>query len=127
VPDAASRTPNEWNILFDIGDVPVNAESEIHFRVRFWNAFQDPRQWWAGFRILHDTTESRFTVVFPPGKHPLPESLVYVYVQAKEYPYNGTPEIDVSRDDGGRVERVSWRVTDPHGNRSYRIKWDWSR
>src|SRR6185295_3702308 len=55
----------EWDLVFDIRDRPLDAETVIEFSVDFWNSFQRPDQWWGGFRILHSTEKAVYEVVFP--------------------------------------------------------------
>src|SRR5262249_115173 len=76
--DETTRAPYEWTLKFDIAQVPVGEKVDIDFAVDFWNAFQNPNQWWGGFRILHQTGRSTFSIKFPSARRPLPETLSYV-------------------------------------------------
>lgn len=125
--DSSNRWPSEWEIWFDISDVPINKETKIQFEVTFWNAFQESSQWWAGFRILHDTNVAKYTVIFPPRKHPNSSDLLYSYFDGNDHPLDVAPDVKTIADVEGRVERATWHVPNPVGNRSYRIKWNWDR
>lgn len=121
----AARAPNEWDIVFDISHVPVEEQIELEVSTSFWNAFQSPEQWWAGFRILHGTELSEYTIIFPSARRPLSRTLDYYYFDTKARPYQKKLETSVAEDSNGRVERVTWTVHNPIADRSYRIKWRW--
>jgi hypothetical protein len=128
--DETTRAPYEWTLKFDIADVPVGKRIDIDFVVEFWNAFQKPNQWWGGFRILHQTGKSTFSIKFPPSRHPPPETLTYVIKEdtSDEKKFDDeTPDTTVDLDEAQRVQQVTWRKQSPLGDTSYRIKWDWSR
>jgi hypothetical protein len=126
--DEMTRAPNEWSINFDISSVPLGHKVDIDFTVVFWNAFQNPLQWWGGFRILHQTGLAVYTVKFPDPKRPHPETLAYRVKEdaATETPFDETPDSSVELDGTGRVASVTWRKYAPLGDTSYRIGWDWT-
>jgi hypothetical protein len=126
-PSGANRAPFEWNVEFDISTMPLDEKFDIEFQFIFWNAFQTKAQWWGGYRILHDTNVSLYTVKFPNSKHPLPEAVSYYYVDSNEHPDDGDGKTTLDKDDDGRVAGLTWEVAHPEADRSYRIKWDWSR
>jgi hypothetical protein len=126
-PSKESRAPNEWNLEFEISDVPLDQSVVLEFNVSFWNAFQEPTQWWGGFRILHQTKSSTFSIQFPETRHPLPETLKYVYYDRQERSYDDEIRVSLRNDTVGRVAKLTWEVPYPSGDRSYRVKWDWSR
>jgi MTH538 TIR-like domain (DUF1863) len=121
----AARAPNEWDIVFDISDLQLEEKRTFEFSVLFWNAFQNPEQFWGGFRILHSTELSVFTIEFPPTRRPLPTTLAYSYFDKKEHPYDKDVEASLKTDETGRVAKVTWKVPTPRGDRSYRLRWDW--
>jgi hypothetical protein len=123
----ANRAPFEWNIEFDISAMPLDEKFEIEFGFVFWNAFQTKDQWWGGYRILHATKVSLYTVRFPTSMHPLPESIGYYYVDTKDHPYDGELKLTSIKDAGGRVAEMTWEVPHPESDRSYRVRWDWSK
>jgi hypothetical protein len=122
-----SRAPNEWNLEFDISNAPLDERIEFAFNVSFWNAFQKPEQWWGGFRVLHQTKLSLYSIQFPQARRPLPETLVYYYVDRREHPYDDEIRSNVVTDPDGRVAKLTWEVPYPDGDRSYRVRWDWSK
>jgi hypothetical protein len=126
-PSRESRAPNEWNLEFDISNLPLDQSTVLEFSVSFWNAFQDPKQWWGGFRILHPTKSSIYSIEFPESRHPLPETLKYVYVDRQESPYDDEVRATLMQDADGRVAKLTWEVPYPSADRSYRVKWDWSQ
>lgn len=121
----AGRAPNEWNIEFDISNVPLDEKFEIEFEFLFWNAFQKPQEW-GGFRVLHATKVALYSVVFPGVKLPRRQSLAYYYVDSKEHPYDEDPRTSLVVDDEGRVQKLTWEVPFPSADRSYRVRWDWN-
>lgn len=123
----AARMPREWDIVVDISNMALEERKELVFSVLFWNAFQAPRQWVAGFRILHTTELSVFNIEFPQHRRPLPETITYTYVDKEEHPYEREPSASVFTDERGRVAKVVWQVPNPRGDRSYRLKWDWAK
>jgi MTH538 TIR-like domain (DUF1863) len=125
--NSASRAPFEWNVEFDISAIPLDEQFDVEFQFIFWNAFQAKSQWWGGYRILHDTNVSVYTVQFPDSKHPLPDAISYYYVDSKEHPDNDDGKIALVKDDSGRVSQLTWEVLHPKADRSYRVKWDWSQ
>src|SRR5262249_55757980 len=86
--EGESRAPNEWDLEFDVSTLALDDEKEFEFSVIFWNAFQNPTQWWGGFRILHPTVLSLYSIQFPETRRPLPDTFQYLYVDSKEHPYN---------------------------------------
>jgi hypothetical protein len=124
---SANRAPFEWNVEFDISTIPLDEKFDVEFRFIFWNAFQTKAQWWGGYRILHATDVSLYTVQFPNSKHPLPNAISYYYVDSNEHPYDGDAKIALVKDDDGRVAELTWEVPHPASDRSYRVKWDWSQ
>lgn len=63
-PDAASRTPNEFKVEFDISKLPLETAATIDYTTRYWNAFQDPDQWWTGLRVSEQPTWPSFQLSF---------------------------------------------------------------
>jgi hypothetical protein len=124
--DDHTRAPYEWNIMFDISGVPVDETLDIDFSVDFWNAFQTPDQWWGGFRVLHATARSTYTIKFPEGRHPRSESISYVTKRSTEAKYDARNETHIDLDKAGRVAAVTWNKQGPLGDTSYRIKWSWN-
>ena len=122
-----SRAPNEFDLEFDISTAPLDEKIDFDFSVSFWNAFQEPRQWWGGFRVLHQTRSSVYSIRFPDIRRPRPDTLTYVYFDKQERPYDEEIRTSFVNDDNGRVVEVKWEVPHPSGDRSYRIKWDWSK
>ena len=122
-----SRAPNEFDLVFNISTEPLDRKIELEFSVSFWNAFQEPGQWWGGFRVLHETRSSAYSIRFPDTRRPSPETLKYVYFDRQERPYDEELRTSVIKDDNGRVTEVKWEVPHPSGDRSYRIKWDWTK
>jgi len=121
------RAPNEWDLVFDISNVPLETPVDIEFSVRFWNAFQDPEQWWGGFRISHPTELSLYSIQFPAARRPLPDTLAYYYYVSNWQPYDKELHAALVNDANGRVEKLTWEVLYPRGDRSYRVKWGWSK
>ncbi len=124
---SASRAPFEWNIEFDISDKPLDKSFDIEFKFIFWNAFQLPEQWWGGYRILHATNVSLYTVQFPGSRHPLPDTIRYYYADTTEHDYSEKPNTTLTKDTEGRVAELTWEVQSPDADRSYRVRWDWSK
>lgn len=122
----AARAANEWDIIFDISDLKLEETMTLEFSVLFWNSFQSPEQCWSGFRILHATEVSHYSVIFPEHKRPRPDTISYVYFDNKEHPYDKELRTTVTTDPGGRAAKVMWEVPFPRGDRSYRVKWDWT-
>jgi hypothetical protein len=121
------RTPNEYEIEFNIAKVPVNGKVDIEFDFVFWNAFQKPSQWWGGFRILHTTEVALYSIQFPTSNRPPKETLDYAYYDTDWRPYTDEVFATVANNDAGRVDKVTWKVPHPLSDRSYRIKWDWGK
>jgi hypothetical protein len=107
--------------------VPLDEKIEFVFSVSFWNAFQVPEQWWGGFRVLHQTKSSFYSIQFPDAHRPLPETLVYYYYDSRAHPYDDEIHSLLVNDAEGRVAKLTWEVPYPSGDRSYRVKWDWSK
>src|SRR5262245_48450467 len=107
--DTTARAPNEWAIHFDISSVPIGKSVPIDFSVTFWNAFQEPSQWWGGFRILHQTKRMLYEIKFPPDKHPRSDSILYVTKSDEndEQPFDESPVSTVTYDAEGKVEAIS--------------------
>ena len=128
-PDGASRTAHEYRLTFDISKIGLEQSVPVQYVTKYWNAFQTPDQWWGGVRISDPTESVRFDVVFPAAKHPLATTLVYYYTDIKDHPFPTKPDVTLQADpaDATRVSRLSWRVPFPLTDRSYRIRWDWSR
>ena len=107
--DPTTRAPNEWAIHFDISSVPIGKSVPIDFSVTFWNAFQEPSQWWGGFRILHQTKRMLYEIKFPPDKHPRSDSILYVTKSDEndEQPFDESPVSTVTYDAEGKVEAIS--------------------
>jgi hypothetical protein len=124
--DDRTRAPHEWSIMFDISRIPVDETVDIDFSVDFWNAFQTPDQWWGGFRVLHATASSTYTIKFPAAHRPRFETLSYVVKRTSETKYEAANETQVDQDDAGRVAAVTWNKQGPLGDTSYRIKWSWN-
>jgi Thoeris protein ThsB, TIR-like domain len=122
-----SRAPNEFDLEFNISTVPLDQRIDFAFNVSFWNAFQEPKQWWGGFRVLHATRSSVYSIRFPDTRRPHPETLEYVFFDKEERPYDEELRTSLVKDDSGRVIEVKWEVPHPSGDRSYRVKWDWSK
>jgi hypothetical protein len=132
--DGLSRTPNEVNVIFDISKLkPRKRESaDLKYSTIFWNAFQTPEQEWAGFRVTDLTVVTKFTVIFPPTKHPPSETIVFYYHDTEDQTFDPKdPDLEdhreISYDEGvaGLVSRVTWEVKHPLTDRSYRIRWNW--
>jgi hypothetical protein len=122
----AGRTPNEWSIEFDISNRQLDEKFDIEFSFLFWNAFQTRQQLWGGFRVLHATEVASYSIQFPTSRRPLPQTLVYFYVDSKEHVYDKELDTSLATDQAGRVEKLTWKVQYPNADRSYRVKWDWS-
>ena len=122
-----NRAPKEWDLDFDISKAPLDKKIEFEFSVSFWNAFQTPTQWWGGFRVLHPTKSSLYSVQFPETRRPLPETVAYYYQDRQEHRYEDEIRSSVVIDGTGRVAKLTWEVPNPDGDRSYRVKWDWNK
>jgi MTH538 TIR-like domain (DUF1863) len=125
-PGAGGRTKNEWEIKFDISRFPLDERRDIKFSVVFWNAFQKQQEW-GGFRVAHPTDRAIYSIRFPDRRRPLSQTLAYQYVDSKEHFYNGELQISLDKDAEGRVKRLTWELTAPKTDRSYRVQWDWSK
>ena len=127
--DAASRTTHEYRLSFDIAKVPLEDSLPVHYATTYWNAFQTPEQWWTGVRISELTESVTFTVIFPPGKAPLASTLRFHFKDIVLRPFPTKPDLDITPDAArpDRVARLSWHISFPLTDRSYRITWDWSR
>jgi hypothetical protein len=125
-PDKASRTAHEYNVTFDISHLGLEESQDLDFSIKYWNAFQTPDQWWVGFRVLLQTQTTEFTVIFPPAKHPSPETIQFYYHDTKDHPYVGEQKAVLEKDDVGLVSKIVWSPPYPGTDRSYRIRWDWS-
>ncbi len=124
---AAARAPLEWEIVYDLEDVPLDGEKEVEFRITFWNAFQSPSQWWGGFRILHSTEVAIYSLIFPEGKHPRTESIEYFYVASKPGKFTREQRVEVEKDGDERARKLTWLINNPLADRSYRVKWVWDQ
>ena len=123
--DAAARAPYEWDVVFNIKDVPLEVQKFCVESTTLWNAFQTPAQWWAGFRSEYSTELGIFTIVFPDGKHPRPETLAYYYFASRDHPFTVPQQTAPVLDAQGRVEKLTWTIANPVADRSYRVKWVW--
>ena len=124
--DDASRAPNELKVEFDISGVKLEEPTEVEYTTKYWNAFQTPDQLWAGMRVLYQTESASFAVRFPPGKHPRPEQIRYVYHDNKDHPIEGEKNLAFELDGDGGVAMVTWLIAFPSTDRSYRMHWDWA-
>jgi hypothetical protein len=122
---ATARAPNEWDVVFDISSIPIEQEIELNLQVKFWNAFQNPSQWWGGFRILHSTEVATYSIVFPQTKHPRPETIELYYFDTKPHTFTKEQNSTSDQDATGRLQKLTWTVTNPIADRSYRVKWVW--
>jgi MTH538 TIR-like domain (DUF1863) len=124
-PDGASRTSHEYKINFDISKLGLEESEDLNCSIRWWNAFQSPDQWWTGFRVLYQTETTEFSIIFPPAKHVLPETIEFYYHDIKDHPYVGDLKALFAKDDAGFVSKIIWNVPYPSTDRSYRIRWNW--
>jgi hypothetical protein len=125
VPDGASRTAHEYRVIFDISKLGLEESENLEYSIKYWNAFQSPDQWWAGFRVLYQTEATEFTIIFPRAKHAALESIQFYYHDTKDHPYAGEPKVSFEKDEAGLVSKIVWSVPYPSTDRSYRIRWDW--
>jgi hypothetical protein len=123
--DDGSRAPNEFRVAFDISNLKLEDETTIEYHTTFWNAFQTPDQLWAGIRISNQTETATFSIIFPAIKHPTADKIKYLYHDTKDHLLSGQ-NVTLDYDDQGRVSRLSWVMTNPTTDRSYRVYWDWS-
>jgi hypothetical protein len=122
-----NRLRFEWNIEFDISSRPLDEKFDIEFKFIFWNAFQTPDQWFGGFRVLHATQLAVYRLNFPTLKRPLAETISYSYVDTTEHAYRVDDGVTLVKDNNGRVFELAWEVPHPDADRSYRVRWDWSK
>jgi hypothetical protein len=124
--DGASRTRHEYKLVFDLSNVKLEGQAEIEYTTKYWNAFQTPDQWWTGTRVLYQTEAAIFAVIFPAGKHPMPDKIRYSYFDIKDHPYQGDLKVALDKDEAGRVAKLTWQIPYPSTDRSYRVSWDWN-
>jgi hypothetical protein len=125
-PDAASRTKNEILIDFDISNLPLEGKTIIDYETRYWNAFQTPDQWWTGVRIADQTELVKFIVIFPPSKPPSADSIQLYYHDIADHNLDAPQDITFDKDANNRVSKLTWTISNPITDRSYRVRWDWN-
>ena len=123
-PDDASRAPHEFKVVFDISNVKLEEKTDVEYTTKFWNAFQTPDQWWAGLRVLYQTETASFSVVFPARKHPAPDKIRYAYHDTQDHPLERA-NVALQTDEKGQVAQLTWTISYPSTDRSYRVYWDW--
>jgi hypothetical protein len=126
-PDAASRTPNEFLVEFDISQLPLEDRTIIDYSTRYWNAFQTPDQWWTGLRVSVQTELAKFSIIFPPAKHPGEDSIQLYYHDNKDHNLDDLRDVTFEKDDSGRVSKLTWMISNPSTDRSFRVRWDWNK
>jgi MTH538 TIR-like domain (DUF1863) len=125
-PDAASRTPNEFKVEFDISNLPLERETTIDYTTRYWNAFQTPDQWWTGLRVSDQTEMAKLSIIFPPLKHPPADSIRIYYHDQADHFLSELNDVTMEKDSSGRVANLTWMIANPSTDRSYRVRWNWN-
>jgi antiphage defense system Thoeris ThsB-like protein len=123
--DAASRTPHEFLVQFDISQVPLETETTLEDDTTYWNAFQTPDQWWAGLRVSHPTDLAKFTIVFPALKAPKQTSIQLYYHDNRDHALEDLKDVTFVKNPDGGVTSLTWMISHPSTDRSYRVRWDW--
>ena len=125
-PDAASRTAHEFLVEFDISKLPLETPAVVDYQTRYWNAFQTPDQLWTGVRVSEQTEMVRFSVVFPPSRHPPAGAIQFYYHDNADHTIGRPNEVSFDKDEFGGVSGLTWMIANPSTDRSYRVRWDWN-
>ena len=118
----------QWNVLVDVSQEPDDHPFTVNLGVTFWNGFQKKKDWWAGFRVLHDTEKSIYSIIFPTA---LPATNVKFRLKdmlAETVDLDtGTLQVTLVPDekDEKSVQGLTWTVDNPLPDRSYRVYWTW--
>jgi hypothetical protein len=123
--DAASRTPLEFKVEFDISALRLEEKTTVDYQVRYWNAFQTPDQWWTGVRISDQTDLVKFTILFPPSKHASARTIQFYYHDNADHILDNSSNVTMAKDERGLVSSLTWMLASPSTDRSYRVRWDW--
>ena len=124
--DAASRTSLEFRVEFDISDLPLEEKMTVDYQTRYWNAFQTPDQWWTGVRVSDQTDLVKFTILFPPSKHTSAKTIQFYYHDNADHIIDNPSNVTMNKDERGLVSSLTWTLTSPSTDRSYRVRWDWN-
>jgi MTH538 TIR-like domain (DUF1863) len=125
-PDAASRTTHEFLVEFDISKLPLEATTTIDYQTRYWNAFQTPDQLWTGVRVSEQTEMVKFSVVFPPSRHPPADAIQFYFHDNADHSIDRPAEVGFEKDGHSGVSRLTWMIANPSTDRSYRVRWGWN-
>jgi hypothetical protein len=123
--DAASRTPLEFKVEFDISALRLEEKTTVDYQVQYWNAFQTPDQWWTGVRISDQTDLVKFTILFPPSKHASAGTIQFYYHDNADHILDNPSNVTMAKDERGLVSSLTWTLASPSTDRSYRVRWDW--
>jgi len=121
-----SSNIRQWNVLVDISQEPDDLPLTVNLIMTFWNGFQKKSDWWAGFRVLHDTEKLTSRVIFPPE---LPAT--NVKFRFKDITSDEIVDLDATTlkvalaPSEMSVKELTWTVDNPVPDRSYQVTWTW--
>ena len=113
-----------WILTYDIGNEPLFQPFDIKTTIKAWNSFQNNELEHEGTLILYSTRKVSMTVIFPPLKHPKPNSIIcFFYGLAVDKSKSPFPNPNLqSAPDGSRV---TWEIAEPRLGIHYEIWWNW--
>lgn len=120
VPSAGRMTLRKYGLFIDVSREPPNKPFTIRYQYIFWNSFQSQTEEWAAAPIKHATKSLKFEILAPHDKE-------FKSVKAYMYPtrsdrielYTGPDRPVLS------PAKLTWKVTTPVINHSYRLLWNW--
>jgi hypothetical protein len=75
--------------------------------------------------VSHPTDEAKFTIIFPDRKAPGTRSIEIYYHDNRDHPLTDLKDIAFVKDEAGGVSSLTWTISHPSTDRSYRVRWDW--
>ena len=106
----------------DVSRVPARQEFNVDKRFTFWNAFQNPDQWWVGTIVRERPLKVAFLIILPQSRPFRSFSVHAAELNGHEQrQFDG--EQFIYEDPDRRY--IFWEIVKPEANFVYRVDWQW--
>ncbi len=108
--------------MVDLGDLPVQKETDLEFAATFWNNLQTPGERWLGVIGYPQSFKISMLILFPPDRPFTSYRLTIApTVKGQEAAFEGRKVL--LKD--AQASYLFWEVLEPKAGYVYRAHWDW--
>ena len=112
-----------WEIVVNVSEVPVDQEFLIINEVTYWNSFRGEESEWASIKAQSETTEEIGLLVIFPDEKPYKHFTMFSYPHGSDQkqPFRGDLSIFPSK----TFRTFYWKIPNPRADYAYELDWTW--